>query len=526
MAHHFLYRVIRLASIVGFLSLVWGCAGTPVEREVFMGEGFQSSLPTSEARVLVWGNHSGAMTRTLGWLHDHQISAVDPSWIEKELTDPIFTRRTRMEQKRQVLAAAKSVGASLVLFTQVEDSQMGWKFDVMSFGHKRMKFIGVQIRGMNAETGDVVFGAKAWNSQPLAASEQLVMNLTTFALEKAFKESQPSASLHQNVHQQETPREHVSDLSPPGDEIPRISTMAVYTEDEAPMGKAETTLPSAVDDNLSKADPQPSLPLQPSVHQQEIREEFVASLSTLGDEEIAHEVSAVQIVEGEPSVTSQISSLAVYAGNEEAVGKDPMNLSSSIDDNLSKADPQASLPFQPSVHQQEIREESVAGLSKPRDEKMVSEVLVSESVEDQSIILPEQASESVDTGDVGETELDVTPMEAFNDEGTSEAVLQPYEGTSTDDSSVGLKIASGALSILYTPIKVTYAVLGGFFGSFSYILTAGNLPVAQSIWDASLQGDYWLTAKHLQGDEAIHFQGESSSIDTIQQARIDDAVIE
>ena len=50
---------------------------------VVMGEGFQSSLPNAEARVLVWGNHSGVMTRTLGWLHDRQISAVDPSWIEK-----------------------------------------------------------------------------------------------------------------------------------------------------------------------------------------------------------------------------------------------------------------------------------------------------------------------------------------------------------------------------------------------------------------------------------------------------------
>ena len=37
-----------------------------IEQEVFMGEGFQSSRLNTEARVLVRGNHSGAMTRTLG----------------------------------------------------------------------------------------------------------------------------------------------------------------------------------------------------------------------------------------------------------------------------------------------------------------------------------------------------------------------------------------------------------------------------------------------------------------------------
>ena len=249
MANHFLYRVIRLASALGIFSVVCGCASTPVDQEFFMGEGFQSSLPNAEARVLVWGNHSGAMTRTLGWLHDHQIPAVDPSWIEKELTDPIFDRRTRMEQKRQVLEAAKSVGASLVLFTQVEDSQMGWKFDVMSFGHKRMKFIGVEIRGIKAETGDVVFGAKAWNSEPLGASEQLVMALTTFALEKAFNESQPSLSLQQNAPEPETPEEHIAGLSTPSDVIPAsqpiedqptvttyISAKSVYAGSEQAMG--------------------------------------------------------------------------------------------------------------------------------------------------------------------------------------------------------------------------------------------------------------------------------------------------
>jgi hypothetical protein len=189
------------AIILGIFSLLLGCVSTPTENEIFMGEGFQSSLPKQGTRVVVWGNHSGSVSRTLGWLQDHQILAVDPSWIEKELKDPGFSHRTRMEQKRQVLAAAKSVGAPLVLFAQVEDSQLGRKFDLMSFSHKRVKIIGVEIRGMKAETGDVVFGAKAWNSEPLVESEQIVQDLTIFALQKAWNESDRPLSLQPEVAQ-------------------------------------------------------------------------------------------------------------------------------------------------------------------------------------------------------------------------------------------------------------------------------------------------------------------------------------
>ncbi|MGP0594054.1 hypothetical protein ACTRXD_16140 [Nitrospira sp. T9] len=80
----------------------------------------------------------------------------------------------------------------------------------------------------------------------------------------------------------------------------------------------------------------------------------------------------------------------------------------------------------------------------------------------------------------------------------------------SDDSSLGLQIASGALSILYTPFKVVYAGVGGLFGGFVYLLTGGNEPAAQSIWDASLKGTYYLTPDHLQGNEPVRFKGEAA----------------
>jgi len=322
MESKFLYRLIRLAIILGIFSVVFGCASTPTEHETYTGKGFQSSLPKPGTRVVVWGNHSGAVTRTLGWLQEHQILGVPPSGIEKKLTDPRFDHRTRTEQEEQVLAAAESLGVPLVVFAHRTDSQFGQEFDLMSFGHKRTKIIAIDIRGMKAETGDVVFGAKAWNSEPLPESEQLVQDLTTFALQKSWNESDRTLPLQQEVAQHKPQREEVTVVTSYSDEMP----------------------------------PEP-----------------------------------------EPSTVETIEPLS-----------------------------------------------------------------------------------------------------------------------SDEAPSLGLQIAGGALSVLYTPFKVVYAGLGGIMGGLAYLVTAGNEQVAQSIWDASLQGTYWLTAKHLQGKEAIHFKGEPSQIDPLK----------
>ena len=363
MENKFLYRLIRLAIILGIFSVVFGCASTPTEHETYTGEGFQASLPKPGTRVVVWGNYSGAVTRTLGWLQEHQILGVAPSEIEKKLTDPRFDHRARTEQDVQVLAAAQSLGVPLVVFAHRTDSQLGQEFDLMSFGHKRTKIIAIEIRGMKAETGDVVFGAKAWNSEPLVESEQMVQDLTTFALQKAWNESDRALPLQQEISQHKPQREHVTVVTSYSDEMPP----------EPEPSKSESDRPLSLQQEGA----------QPKPQQEEV------------------------------SVASSYS---------------------------------VEMP--------------------PTLEPSKSETVESQSFE--------------------------------------------------EEPSLGLQIAGGALSVLYTPIKVVYAGLGGIMGGLAYLVTAGNEQVAQSIWDASLQGTYWLTAKHLQGKEAIHFKGEPSQIDPLK----------
>ncbi|HHZ84125.1 MAG TPA: hypothetical protein EYN18_00910 [Nitrospirales bacterium] len=62
-------------------------------------------------------------------------------------------------------------------------------------------------------------------------------------------------------------------------------------------------------------------------------------------------------------------------------------------------------------------------------------------------------------------------------------------------------------TLLYTPAKVTYAILGGLIGSAAYGLSGGDELAACRIWTPAFRGTYVLTPAHLRGQEPIRFAG-------------------
>ncbi len=363
--------------LLGALSVMFlgGCASTSnSSTEQFMGEGFHVTLPQSRDRVVVWGNHSGSVTRALSWLHDKDLIVVDPSWVEKGFKDPGFARRNRSQQKTQVLEVAKEVDASVVVFTQVEENRVARKFDVMSWSNKTLKIVNVEIRGMNAETGEVMFGAKVWNSEPTTVSEEFVLDLTSRGLERAWNHSQPEVARVQqgmgdaqetrNPEPQETPAPHINPASP--QESTSSSPETVMTPDP----QDEGSMPS--------------------------------------------------------------SGKAIYAQSQESLDQETPHSTN----------------------------------------EMASE----------------NTGESL-SGEEGQEETD---------------------SDSSSDSSVGLKMASGGVTLIYAPFKIAYAIVGGIMGGFAYVLTGGNTNVSQPIWDSSLKGDYWVSPDHLKGEQPLRFQGGSS----------------
>ena len=351
--------------ILSLGSVFAGCGTNPSGHEASMGEGLPNSTPGLQTLTVVWGNHSGAVNQAIHWLNDHQFLVVD-RLVEPELSEPDISSQAKMKQPAHMLSVAHRVEAPLVVFVQVDEKLFDQNVEPRSVDDHTSQIIGVEVRGMNAETADIVFGAKAWNAEPLVASKQLVQDLTTFALRKALKV------------------------------------------------------------------PTPILPFQQDVHQVEAKREQVAVYFPLPDEETSGVPAASQPVEGHSITVSKQSDGSLDPESEKETRVNNPASSVSRDENVQDAKPQT---FQLGSQQ---------------------------------------------------------------------------EAASLNDSSIGLQIASGALSVLYIPFKAAYAVLGGFFGGMAYVFTAGNAEVTKSVWDASWGGTFWLTPRHLRGDIPIEFVGQAN----------------
>ena len=84
------------------------------------------------------------------------------------------------------------------------------------------------------------------------------------------------------------------------------------------------------------------------------------------------------------------------------------------------------------------------------------------------------------------------------------------------DNSVnwpGAGYGAGALfcNLLYIPAKLVYALLGGIVGGGTYLITAGNMQAANTVWRSSLGGDYVVTPQMLAGQEPINFSGPTDT---------------
>jgi len=85
-------------------------------------------------------------------------------------------------------------------------------------------------------------------------------------------------------------------------------------------------------------------------------------------------------------------------------------------------------------------------------------------------------------------------------------------------SEAGMGTASLFSSIIYGPIKLTYAILGGTIGCLAYLVSVGNLDVSTRIWAPSLGGSYVVTPEMLKGEEGIRFFGSTTTASSSTEA--------
>src|SRR5262249_61893022 len=95
------------------------------------------------------------------------------------------------------------------------------------------------------------------------------------------------------------------------------------------------------------------------------------------------------------------------------------------------------------------------------------------------------------------------PVRAGDESDTSAPGSGPSAVSSGSDtwSTVGWGVLTGLANLIYVPAKLVYAGLGGVTGGMALGLTGGDTKTAESIWEPSLFGNYFLTPSMIQGQE-------------------------
>lgn len=84
------------------------------------------------------------------------------------------------------------------------------------------------------------------------------------------------------------------------------------------------------------------------------------------------------------------------------------------------------------------------------------------------------------------------------------------EEENSPSNEAALGVGSFFLSLVYSPVKMAYAILGGIVGGLTYGVTGGDLETAQAVWESSMYGTYIITPDHLKGNEPVRFVGVSA----------------
>jgi len=81
----------------------------------------------------------------------------------------------------------------------------------------------------------------------------------------------------------------------------------------------------------------------------------------------------------------------------------------------------------------------------------------------------------------------------------------------------GIGAVAALSTLIYGPVKLTYAVLGLFIGGAAWGLSGGDQQVLEAVVTPALRGDYVVTPDHIRMERSIEFYGRDPSSRGVQQ---------
>jgi hypothetical protein len=88
----------------------------------------------------------------------------------------------------------------------------------------------------------------------------------------------------------------------------------------------------------------------------------------------------------------------------------------------------------------------------------------------------------------------------------------------------GIGAVAALSTLIYGPVKLTYATLGLLVGGAAWGLSGGDAEVLDSVITAAVRGDYVVTPEHIRMERGLEFYGRAPQYREVQQASAADAV--
>ena len=87
-------------------------------------------------------------------------------------------------------------------------------------------------------------------------------------------------------------------------------------------------------------------------------------------------------------------------------------------------------------------------------------------------------------------------------------------------SEAGIGAAAALATLVYGPVKMTYAALGLVFGGFAYGLSGGDSDVLDAVVTPAVRGDYVVTPANIRMNRSLEFIGREPEFRYSQTAML------
>ncbi len=174
---------MHLLPLTALFFILWvpGCAIMPISN------GSQSDLPNSGSTAIVWGQHKGAVGETVTLLQKWGLRIVERSRLQQVFEEQKIRLTYSTDDDAQILKVGKILGAGSIVFVEAEtsSSQRSEAFINRYGGGSHTETVtnaSVAVRGVNVETGEVMWNGTAHYPQSINNPEAGIIYLTRTAV--------------------------------------------------------------------------------------------------------------------------------------------------------------------------------------------------------------------------------------------------------------------------------------------------------------------------------------------------------